>query len=294
MEAVIDSSLEVLILRAELADLKRQNRKLQDDKERLSEENERLEGEVDDLEIAIRQERQIARAASFVPPSIPGSWDSDQWNYPKAGPSTLSFNSNGRSNVQDTQPPVPTTKALAADVKASPAPAPPSRALTSKIITTSSNRKLVVHTSEELDENDIVFAQMQFEWQEESDARESSKMAAEVQRQFEIENAEYDESARLAAEIQREFQEEDTRLRRQLLKLQEETDPTFNCGICLDEHSEQMVARVIPCDHAFCRDSLREYIRSKLGDHRFPILCPVCAADGGAADPSSECTHSDY
>lgn len=149
-----------------------------------------------------------------------------------------------------------------------------------------------MHTSEEVDDDDYVFAtRIQFEWLEESDAKESAKLAAETQKQFEDEYVEYDESARLAAETQRQFEEEDARLRLQFQKLQAEAIPTFDCGICLEEQSEQMVSRIIPCDHAFCRDCIREYIRSKLGDHRFPIVCPVCSADGGVTDPGSEWTH---
>jgi len=54
---------------------------------------------------------------------------------------------------------------------------------------------------------------------------------------------------------------------------------TFFCCVCLEEHLEEVVARVEPCEHLFCRDSLRGYIGSKLDEHRFPIICPACVAE---------------
>jgi len=54
---------------------------------------------------------------------------------------------------------------------------------------------------------------------------------------------------------------------------------TFFCCVCLEEHLEEDVACVEPCEHLFCRDSLRGYIGSKLDEHRFPIICPACVAE---------------
>ncbi|KAI0796933.1 hypothetical protein C8Q75DRAFT_802600 [Abortiporus biennis] len=88
-----------------------------------------------------------------------------------------------------------------------------------------------------------------------------------------------DSDAQLAAKTQREFEEEDNRLRREAQSLQSVVPATFNCGICLEEHTEYMIARIQPCKHSFCRDCIRSHIRAKIGEHRFPILCPICSTE---------------
>ncbi|TFK65855.1 hypothetical protein BDN72DRAFT_800715 [Pluteus cervinus] len=57
---------------------------------------------------------------------------------------------------------------------------------------------------------------------------------------------------------------------------------TFECGVCFDTMTMEDVARVEECEHAFCRECLREYIRSKVKDRRFPIPCPTCVANKDA------------
>jgi len=59
----------------------------------------------------------------------------------------------------------------------------------------------------------------------------------------------------------------------------------FCCGICLEEQLEDHVARVDNCKHAFCRECVRNYIISKVDEHRFPILCPICVAEEGHNEP---------
>jgi hypothetical protein len=53
------------------------------------------------------------------------------------------------------------------------------------------------------------------------------------------------------------------------------------CGICLEEMPEDSIARPDPCGHTFCRECLREHVTTRLGEHRFPILCPTCTASKG-------------
>lgn len=62
----------------------------------------------------------------------------------------------------------------------------------------------------------------------------------------------------------------------------------FHCRICLEEQLEECVARIDPCRHPFCRDCIREYIRTKLGEHCSSILCPECVAEGGLHVPGGE------
>jgi hypothetical protein len=52
--------------------------------------------------------------------------------------------------------------------------------------------------------------------------------------------------------------------------------PLFECGVCMEKQPEDYVTLLDPCEHKFCRACIRNYVCSKLIDHCFPILCPVC------------------
>jgi hypothetical protein len=97
----------------------------------------------------------------------------------------------------------------------------------------------------------------------------------------------------VAVSLQRQFDKEDKQLRTQKKDLASTVPGTFNCGICLEDTSEFMVARVDPCDHSFCRDCIRDYIRSKISDHRYPILCPICTANKKEQQPGGTFVRSD-
>ncbi|KAI6119957.1 hypothetical protein EDD16DRAFT_728507 [Pisolithus croceorrhizus] len=60
----------------------------------------------------------------------------------------------------------------------------------------------------------------------------------------------------------------------------------FRCGICLDDVSKDNVAQVECCTHMICRNCLRDFICTKIEEHRFPISCPICAASGGRQEPA--------
>jgi hypothetical protein len=89
---------------------------------------------------------------------------------------------------------------------------------------------------------------------------------------------------------QTKYEEEDRRLAAERKALAEALPPLFECGICLDEHLEDSAAQISQCRHMFCRDCIREHIRSKLKEHLFPILCPICVAEKGSSDPGGK-TH---
>lgn len=81
-------------------------------------------------------------------------------------------------------------------------------------------------------------------------------------------------STQLAAEKRREAE-----LKLEAERIELETNAAqliFRCAICLEEYSEDDVARVATCEHAFCRDCLRSYIISKVNEHCYPISCPIC------------------
>ena len=64
--------------------------------------------------------------------------------------------------------------------------------------------------------------------------------------------------------------------------------PTFKCQICIDKHSYENVAEVEGCGHQFCRDCIRTYASGQLNQHLYPIPCPLCSAEKGDIDPSCE------
>lgn len=90
-----------------------------------------------------------------------------------------------------------------------------------------------------------------------------------------------DEAFHDALELQHQFDQEDQQLRRQMTRLAQDVQQTFRCEVCFDELPEDVVMRVNGCGHGFCRDCIRGHVQSKLQDHRYPILCPVCAASKG-------------
>jgi hypothetical protein len=61
----------------------------------------------------------------------------------------------------------------------------------------------------------------------------------------------------------------------------------FQCQICLEEHKEAMVVRIDSCGHRYCRECITSYVGNKLDAKRFPILCPVCAAEPRKDKPGS-------
>jgi len=50
------------------------------------------------------------------------------------------------------------------------------------------------------------------------------------------------------------------------------------CGICMEEMPDDLIACPDPCGHAFCRECLRKHVTARLDERRFPILCPTCTA----------------
>ena len=93
-------------------------------------------------------------------------------------------------------------------------------------------------------------------------------------------------SVERATREQQKYEMEDRRLAIEREALAVAYPKPFQCGICLDDHPEDSVARIGQCRHPFCRDCLREYVRSKLSEHIYPIFCPICAVEQGVSQPS--------
>jgi hypothetical protein len=93
-------------------------------------------------------------------------------------------------------------------------------------------------------------------------------------------------SVERAAREQQKYEMEDRRLAVEREALTVAFPKPFQCVICLDDHPEDSVARIGQCKHPFCRTCLREYIRSKLSEHVYPMFCPICVAEQGISQPS--------
>jgi hypothetical protein len=97
-----------------------------------------------------------------------------------------------------------------------------------------------------------------------------------------------------AQQLQRQFEEEDRQLRTQSQDLKAQAPSMFECGICLSEETEYMVFSFEPCGHRFCRDCVRRYVKSKIEEHRFPIVCPTCTTSKDISQPGSKLDRSMY
>ncbi|KAI0824763.1 hypothetical protein BC628DRAFT_1419870 [Trametes gibbosa] len=92
----------------------------------------------------------------------------------------------------------------------------------------------------------------------------------------------------VAVELQIFYDEENRALEEQFRQLEAEQPQFFDCGVCFEKFQEDHIARVHPCEHAFCRGCLAGWARSKIEEHRYPVLCPICVADRNRAGPSGE------
>lgn len=71
-------------------------------------------------------------------------------------------------------------------------------------------------------------------------------------------------------------------------ELDDAGSPTnFECGVCLENYSENSIIRIPGCRHVFCKDCVQRSVITGLESNRFPILCPMCAAAPGPAKKSS-------
>ncbi|KAG9048537.1 hypothetical protein FS837_012667 [Tulasnella sp. UAMH 9824] len=89
--------------------------------------------------------------------------------------------------------------------------------------------------------------------------------------------AAFNEDIALAMKLQQQFLEEDRVLHAQFFQLQATSQQTFDCGICMDTHPEDMVAIVSGCSHDFCRECLTNHVKATLERMKFPVFCPVCS-----------------
>ncbi|KAH0838651.1 hypothetical protein J3R83DRAFT_6976 [Lanmaoa asiatica] len=250
-EAVVQSSLDILTLRAQISEVKRENKEL-------NSETKQLESEVDRLRGSIRQ--QQTRAKHEVSASLTGFAKRVPRrpfgciSHAVAGPSRTSGASvssaqlSGAYNRSTDAPSTAPVKRLGA---ARPSPAP-----------------------------GITGAQSIFA----NNPPPVPSKAPPAYDDLDFDNNQDDlwiQTVHVARELQNEFDFEDRQLRQEHADLARYTQATFQCSICMDELPEDDVAKVDECVHMMCRCCLREFVSSKIREHRYPIFCPMCTIATG-------------
>ena len=82
-------------------------------------------------------------------------------------------------------------------------------------------------------------------------------------------------------EMYRQFDEKVQLLGEQReLEHMKNTRRPVECRICMEKHQSDRVIALDPCGHEFCRACIKRLVGVKLAERRFPILCPICTADG--------------
>ncbi|KAF8341337.1 uncharacterized protein EI90DRAFT_2905758 [Cantharellus anzutake] len=72
---------------------------------------------------------------------------------------------------------------------------------------------------------------------------------------------------------------EDDEIEREHRHLITESQPTFECSICMEMRPLDSAMPIPTCTHVFCRGCLKSHVVSKLEEGRYPIFCPICSAD---------------
>ncbi|EIW58125.1 uncharacterized protein TRAVEDRAFT_122957, partial [Trametes versicolor FP-101664 SS1] len=99
----------------------------------------------------------------------------------------------------------------------------------------------------------------------------------------------------IVVQLQTQDDEENRDLERQMRNLQASQPKSFDCGLCLERFQEDFIARVDLCGHVYCRQCLAGQVASKIDEHRYPILCPLCTADKTRIDaPRGACALEQY
>lgn len=54
---------------------------------------------------------------------------------------------------------------------------------------------------------------------------------------------------------------------------------TADCLICTDQFSMGGMVMVEDCGHMMCKGCMQDYIKMKLGESAWPVLCPICLTE---------------
>ncbi|KAG1827559.1 uncharacterized protein BJ212DRAFT_1256725 [Suillus subaureus] len=88
-----------------------------------------------------------------------------------------------------------------------------------------------------------------------------------------------------ALELQQCFDIEDLQLRDQMQTLAASLPHNFSCVICMEEQPVDN-SLDLECNHSICRTCIRGHIFSKIEEHCFPVLCPVCMTEKNDRQPA--------
>ncbi|KAG8220154.1 hypothetical protein J3R82DRAFT_1181 [Butyriboletus roseoflavus] len=245
-EAVVQSSLAILTLRGQISDLKRVNNELGSD-------NKQLESEVDRLRASMRQEQMRSKhevSSSQSAFSDQGLWRPFGWvSQAIAGPSRISsanVSSVQRSGAYSRSNNIPSTA--------------PVKRIDSARSSTTPNAGA-----------QSIFA---------NNPPPVPSKAPPAYDDFDNNSTTDDiwiQTALVARDLQNAFDSEDRRIRQEHAELAARyMQVTFQCSICMDELPEDDVAKVDDCMHMMCRSCLKQFVSSKIQEHRYPIFCPMC------------------
>lgn len=68
------------------------------------------------------------------------------------------------------------------------------------------------------------------------------------------------------------------------------------CGICFEDLPQDVstLVKIQGCGHDFCQDCIKRHVVTSVGDNRYPVQCPTCAADEQADEPGRQYPLSSY
>lgn len=283
--AIIRASLAVLDLRAQISEIKSENKKLDSDKKQ-------LESDADRLQAFIRQEQaKTKHEASTSLATFPSTVLGRSFGliaHAVAGPSRTSGTHNRSIDTPSTTP----------VKRARPAHPPPGSGTVGAQSIFAQNPPPVpfkMRPSYEESENefsadsdDLWFQsinlahqlQDEFDWEDRRLRQEQARLARQFKHKFNSEDRQLrQDHVHLARQLQNEYDTEDRLLRQEQAELARYVQATFQCSICLDELPQDDIAKVDDCVHTMCRICLREFVSSKIQEHRYPIFCPMCTVD---------------
>ena len=245
-EAVVQSSVAILTLRGQISELKRVNKEISSD-------NKQLESEVDRLRASIRQEqmrlKQEASSSSAAFSNRAPGLSFGCISHAVAGPSRTSSTSVGsvqRSGAYNRSNNTPSTAPVKRNDSARPSTTPNAGAQS-----IFANNPPPVPSKALPGYDDL----------------DNTSTTDDI----------WIQNALFARSLQNEFDSEDQRLRQEHAELASRfIQVTFQCSICMDELPEDDVATVDDCMHMMCRSCLKEFVSSKIQEHRYPIFCPMC------------------
>ncbi|KAF8479399.1 hypothetical protein JB92DRAFT_3044501 [Gautieria morchelliformis] len=89
----------------------------------------------------------------------------------------------------------------------------------------------------------------------------------------------------VAWRAQEEFDREYNALSSETARLRDSAQVLLECPICFQTYHENFVAQIDSCRHKLCSGCMTQFVTTKLEEHRYPIICPICQARQDVKDP---------